>query len=58
MESKADVPKTPIKINLMKSRSYNWEIHCQSETVDEVLATIKEADTKLRNEYLKDNGAV
>ena len=50
-----DTTKMPIKISLQKSRNYNWEINAAGTNVDEILATIKDADTKLRCEYLTEN---
>lgn len=51
MEAKTDTAKTPIKICLNKARNYNWEISIAGTNVDGILATIKDADTKLRSEY-------
>jgi len=49
-----DTSKMPIKISLQKSRNYNWEINVAGTNVDDILATIKDADSKLRSEYHKE----
>lgn len=46
-----DSKKFPIRIALQKGRCYNWEIAVNGPSVDEILAVIRDADTKLRNEY-------
>lgn len=46
-----DTRKLPIKIILQKSRCYNWEIGVNGSSVDEILATIRDADAKLKSEY-------
>lgn len=52
MEAKIDTYRPPVKISLQKSRnSYDWQIHVSGSTVDEVLPILRDADTKLRNEY-------
>jgi len=51
MEAIVDSHKQPIKISLQKSRNYNWEIRASGSNVDEILAVLRDADTKLRNEY-------
>lgn len=43
--------RLPIKIILQKNRCYNWEIGVNGSTVDEILAIIEDADTKLKSEY-------
>ncbi len=51
METKIDPHKPSIKISLQKSRNYNWEVIASGSNVDEILAVLRDADTKLRNEY-------
>ena len=54
MEDRIDTHKQPIKICLQKSRNYNWEINVAGTDVDEILAVLEDADTKLRAKYLKE----
>jgi len=58
MESKIDIHKLPIKISLQKSRNYNWEINVAGTNVDDILAVLEDADTKLRSKYHKEDEAV
>lgn len=51
MDANLDTHKLPIKISLQKARNYNWEVNVSGSNVDEILAVLKDADTKLRNEY-------
>jgi hypothetical protein len=42
----------PLKVLLQKTSSgYNWEIHCSGDSLSEILPIIREANTKIRNEY-------
>lgn len=51
MDARSDSPKHPIRVHLQKSRFYNWEIAVGGASVDEILSTLREIDTKLRREY-------
>ena len=46
-----DSKRFPIRIVLQKSRCYNWEIAVSGPSVDEILAVVRDADTKLKSEY-------
>ena len=53
MEANSDSQRSPVRIRLQRGRCYSWEIQIHGPNVDETLAMIRDADTKLRNEYEK-----
>ncbi|NPV62798.1 MAG: hypothetical protein HPY61_09255 [Methanotrichaceae archaeon] len=43
---------SPLKILLQKtSVGYNWEIHYNGTSLEEILPVIREADQKMKREY-------
>lgn len=43
--------KVRIKLERGKGGTHSWEIDAEGETVDEVLAKIRDANDKLKREY-------
>lgn len=42
----------PIRIKLEKNtKGYSWEISCNGQTIDQIMAVISAADIRLRDTY-------